>query len=77
VPRFLRAHPLFGECELILLYFHSISVLLLEWRVFIWIVFIAAFSSTIDNEESASGVSQPLLLLCLDIPQPAVENKHS
>ena len=56
-----------GERELILLSFHSISVFLLEWRVFIWIIFQAALLSPIVIEESASGVSQPFLLLYLEI----------
>jgi len=36
-------------------------------RVFIWIIFVAAISSTIVIEESASGVSQPFHLLCVEI----------
>ena len=47
-------------------------------RVFIWIIFVAAISSTIVIEESASGVSQPFHLLCVEILHLLlVINKHS
>jgi len=41
-------------------------------RVFSWIIFIAALSSTIVIEERASGVSQPFYVALSGDPQPAL-----